>query len=70
LLDLGDGGLGVLLPPVHDLPARAFGQVAPHVDDDQGEHRADQAGEPSTQLGGDVVQEVQRDQGAQEDPAQ
>ncbi len=66
VLDLADRPLGRLLPAVHDLPARALRQVAPHEDDDQREHRADQEGDPPAPDRRDVVERHKRDDRAEE----
>ena len=68
VLDLGDGGFGFFLVAVHDLPAGAFRQVPPDVDDDQGQYRADHVGDPPASARGQVVQRGQGDDGAQERP--
>src|SRR5581483_11230726 len=64
VLDLVDRFLGLLLVAVHDLPARALRQVAPYVDDHQGEHRTDQVGDPPAGADRQVVEHPQGDRRA------
>lgn len=55
---------------MHDLPARALRQVPPDINDHQREYRADDEGEPPALVGREVVQQVQRDQGADDGATQ
>jgi hypothetical protein len=68
-LDLGDGGLGLLDPTVHEQPARALRQVLPDEQDDEAEHRADEEGHPPRRRRRQVVDDQQGENGGDEGAA-
>ncbi len=63
-----DGGVGLLGPPVHEQPARAFRKVLAHEQHDQAQHRAEDEHHPPRVAGRQVVDHAQGEQGGQEGP--